>query len=146
MSKENTSLNFFCHSCCLKRYFELTSALHFRDSINFNHLHTLNCIMDSKLGQECWSTWWEKQAWDNLISSLSKRVIHGLMGLCRGPQCQICYEETPVHSECVARRVFELISFLLFIEHSSLSSSPWKRAVPLPYFSFSTYRGTLLNT
>lgn len=69
------------------------------------------------------------------------------MGLCRGPQCQICYEETPVRSECVARRVFELISFLLFIEPASLSSSPWKRAVSLPYFSFYTYWGTmLLNT
>lgn len=122
-----------------RQYFELTSALHFRASINFKHLYNLNCIMDSEWGQECWSTRWERQARDNLISSLNKRVIHGLMGLCRGSQCQLCYEETPVRSE------LKLISFLLFIEHSALSFLPRKRAVLLPYFSFYTYWGTLLN-
>lgn len=93
--------------------------------------NALNCTMDSERGQECWRTWWERQAGDNLISSLNKRLIQGLMGLCRGPQCQICYEKTAVCLECVAESQLTGLwtdSFLLFIKQSSLSS-PMKHAM-----------------
>lgn len=101
-------------------------------------------------GQECWGTWWERQARDNLISSLNKRFIQGLMGLCRGPQCQICYEETAVFSECVAMQksadgslnwfllTLHLAIFTLLLAYEARNDVTLKSM----HWVFYTYRGT----